>query len=110
MGYQVVNLVFTQLPSSLLKKNLGLQDTQSWCNIKKLNMLRKSLLPFWLCNGSYFVNWKLENDFVSQHKMNDFWIYNIIFNDYVNKVRLWDFMTTLKKTQTCLELGTKEKT
>jgi len=44
--------------------------------------------------------------------MNDFWIYNKIFKDYVNKARLWDLMTTYKKqekTQTRLELATKEK-
>lgn len=65
MGYQVVDLVFTQFPSFLLKKNLGLQDTWSWCNIKELSMVWKNLLPFWLCNRNYFVNWKLEFDFVS---------------------------------------------
>lgn len=45
--------------------------------------------------------------------MSDFWFYNKIFKDYVNKARLWDLMTTYKKqekTQTCLELITKEKT
>jgi hypothetical protein len=97
MGHQVVDLVSTQLPSSLWKKNLGLQETQSWCNIKELNMVWKNLLPFWLCNGSYFVNWKLKIDFVSYHKMSDFWFYNKIFKDYINKARLWDLITAYKK-------------
>jgi len=29
--------------------------------------------------------------------MSDFWIYNKIFKDYVNKARLWNLMTTYKK-------------
>jgi hypothetical protein len=36
MGYLVVDLVFTQLPSSLLKKNLRLQDTQSLMQHKRI--------------------------------------------------------------------------
>lgn len=46
MGYQVVDLVSTQLPSSLLKKNLGLQDTQSWCKHKRIEHAAKE--PFTL--------------------------------------------------------------
>jgi hypothetical protein len=45
--------------------------------------------------------------------MSDFWFYKKKFKDYINKARLWDLMTTYKKqekTQTRLELATKEKT